>query len=192
MNWLMIYILIFCFFTAFVAGIAGFLVSHWWFKPKNNPNKCFVFVPLIDRPYKGKLHSTSAEGSIYLYNKNRKTVIVPKSYPIIFHWYKRMIYLNNINQLIPEPQGKSISNQAKNDLIRELVTSHIGSDAIRAIKGKQNAFMIIIIAVIVTALIAGTMGYMMHKPATIINKPAITQPVNPSSNISITQGGKVE
>src|SRR3990172_8296561 len=173
-------ILLFSLFTSILFGVGGYLISHWWFKPKNNPDIARIYVEGIDKPFIGKLAFASQKGTLYIFHKGLSSVIVPEDYGFDYHYYKRTIYLDSLHNLIDIPKGdnKPLTSNAKNELIQELVTSHIGAEAVHAIKSRSSMSMTLIIVAIIIAIGAGVVGYAIHKPTTITQStPAISQPV---------------
>src|SRR3972149_5628048 len=182
-------ILLFSLFTAILFGVGGYLISHWWFKPKNNPDVARIYVEGIDKPFIGKLSFASQKGTLYIFRKGLSSVIVPQDYGYDYHYYKRTIYLDSLYNLIAIPRGdkKPLTSNAKNELIQELVTSHIGAEAIHAIKSRSSMSITLIIVAIIIAIGAGVVGYAIHKPTTITQSiPAISQPQN------IPQSGEIK
>lgn len=179
-------IIILTFLVAILFALIGFLVSHWFVKPKNNPEKARIYVEGIDRPYEATLAYSSQNGDCYTYQKNQTFVFVPRAYKVDFHYYKRTIYLDRLGALIAIPQGdgKPLGNSAKEELIKELNQSHIGSEAIKAIKGKSTFGMTIILIILAVALIAGAIGYAISMS---VNKTKVNQPTQSQQVPSGTQ-----
>src|SRR3990172_6156293 len=147
-------VLLFSLLTSILFGIGGFLLSHWLFKPKNNPSQARIYVEGIDRPFLARREIVSEKGSMFIYNKRKKSVFVPASYQVRYHYYKRLLWLDRDDRLIALPVGedKLITSNAKNELIEELVQSHIGAEAISAIKSRSRINMTLIIIAIVIAI----------------------------------------
>lgn len=123
---------------------------------KNNPNEAFVFLKTGDsvkKPFKAKLSITSKGGQLFFYYNKKKIVFSPEQYKEIFYCNKRMIFINGQGQIIASPFENDIelSSNEKNDLIYELVSSHIGADGMRALKGNPSA-SIIIVAIVALAI----------------------------------------
>lgn len=190
MFWFMI--ILFTLLTGIIFGIIGFLIKTWWFKPQNNPNLATIYVEGISKPYKAFLAYSSSSGSLYVYNHASTFVVVPSSYRISYHNYRRDIWLDRSDNLIAIPIGndKNPPNQAKNELLQELFESHIGSEAIHAIKSKSQVSMLMIIVIVVVVIFAGVGGYALHKPKTIIQEVPTTQTMPKIENPSIQIGGQ--
>ena len=126
---------------------------------RDNPNKALVYVKTgkhISKPLNGKIDGKPTnKGSKYTYGKN--IVFVPARYGDYFHRSKRMLFVSHLGQLVASPFSDDIelSGDEKNELIYGLVESHIGADAMRAIKGKStiNILIVAIIAFAIGAII---------------------------------------
>jgi len=186
MTTIWLIIIIFSIFTGLLFGIGGFLIHKWWFKPYNDFKKALIFVENIPQPYKATMLYTSSRGTLYLYHKGKNSIFVPSAYRVTFHHYRRMLYLDRSDTLVAIPFGTDTkpSDTAKNELIQELVTSHIGAEAIHAIKGKSGVGMAIIVVALIVAVASGAIGYALHKPTapppttlpSATEQPAATQP----------------
>lgn len=154
---------------------------------KDNPTKALIFLKTgkhINSPMVGKLAGKPTKsGSRYTYGKN--TIFVPAGYGDNYYKNKRMIFINRLGQLIASPfDGDiSLSDDEKNELIYDLVSSKIGSDSIKALQGfgKMN---IIIIAVVAFVLgIIAVFGYNYMQTTMVAKQSA---PVKQEQNIKIT------
>lgn len=186
-------LIIFTVLTSILFGVGGFLISHWWFKPKNNPKLATIFIEDIQKPYKARETKVSKKGSEFTYAWGKKVIFVPKEYRVRFHNYRRDIFLDREDNLIAIPIGddKRLTDNAKNDLIKEIVTSNIGAEAIRAIKSKKSMSMTAIIFIVAGILIAGVIGYMVHKP-TVITQTVPSANVTQSNNPTLPTMGDVK
>lgn len=192
MFWLLVGILLIM--VASLFGLIGFGISHIWFKPQNNPEKCIVFVAGIDKPFKGHIKRINKDSITYFYNHDKKFVLVPNNYQTDYHYYRRTIYLDSLGQIIATPRlkDKTLTDDEKYDVVYEALTSDIGYGAIRAIQNpnSKNLIGVVIIVAVIVALVAGGMGYFIpHKPK-IIEKPVTTENTTkiqelPPSNIII-------
>ena len=180
-------IIILTLLVAILFAITGFLLSHWFFKPKNNPNRARIYVDGIDRPYEANLAYQSQNGACYTFQKGNTFVFVPASYKIEYHYYKRTIYLDRLGNLVAIPKGEDrpLTSNAKDELIKELVQSHIGAEAVKAIKGPSTFGMTIIFIIIGVLVIGGAIGFAIGNRSTQLKKasqsvPAIQQPGTPT------------
>lgn len=126
---------------------------------KNNPNKAMILIlngNNVDDIFQGKLHTKTKKGYSYKYN-NGKSILVPKEYKEVYCKNKRLLFLNHMGQLIASPFDRDIelSPDEKDGLITDLLESHIGSDSIRALRGKGalGTVLVAIIAFILGAVI---------------------------------------
>jgi len=126
---------------------------------KDKPRQALVFVKTglhINKPYKAKLKVSSKRGVIYKFEHHKKIVFIPADYGEYYYCNKRMIFLNRLGQLIASPfnKDKSLADTEKEDLIYELVESHVGADGMRALKGTKagNVILIAVVAFIVGAV----------------------------------------
>ena len=115
---------------------------------KDNPTKALIFLKTgkhISKAIKGCMVGKPSRYGIR-FNYLDKTVFVPHSYGDYFHRNRRMVFVNHIGQLVPMPfsDDKELSNDEKSELIYEFVSSHIGADSIKALKGKQTMSILII------------------------------------------------
>jgi len=176
--------LIIAFFTlAFVGAFAigiYFLGKH---SAKDNPQKGVVFIKTGNHisGIKAKLIRKTSKGSSYLYGKN-SAVIVPKKYHDIYFKNMRMIFVKHINQLISSPfdDDEPLIDSEKADLIYDVVSSQIGYDAVKAVKGKSQ-FNIILVAII--AFIIGVVvviGFNSFQDT--MRQKQVTQPTQSSIN----------
>lgn len=121
------------------------------FSIKDNPQKALVFVKTgrhISNPFKANMKGKpSRKGTRYKYGDN--IVLVPTSYGDYYYRNKRLIYINRVGQIVALPfdDDTKLADDEKNELIYELVESHIGADAMRELKG-HSAMNVIIIAVV--------------------------------------------
>ena len=199
MNTFWFIILIFTLLTGVIFGFGGFLLHLWFFKPSNNPNKARIYLEGVNKPYEGFLIHTSRNGSIYNYDKVKK-VFVPSSYKVEYHYFKRLIWLDKNGSLIalPVSQDKPLTTNDRNDLIRELVESKIGAEAVRSIKARSSTSMLIVIVAIIVAIFAGVIGFAIAKNITSRQSqpvPVSSQPApapTPQPNIIIEGSGQVK
>lgn len=162
-----------------------FLIGRW--TVKDNPTKAFIFIKTgnhISSPIKAKLMGKPSKlGSRWKYGKYGKNVIfLPASYKDYYHKNRRAIYINRIGQLIASPfdDDQPLTDDEKNELIYELVTSHIGADGMRALKGKGNLSILFVIIIVVVIMAVGIFGYnyytknmaQQQQPATQQQQPA--------------------
>ena len=70
---------------------------------------------------------------------------MPKKYEENYYNNKRLIFLSKIGQLVSSPFQNDIdlAPSEREDLIYELIESHIGSDGMRALKGKSSINIIL-------------------------------------------------
>ena len=120
----------------------------------DNPNKAIILIKtgLHTGIAKGILKDTTKRGVNYKYNN--KVIFVPSSYQELFCANKRILFVSGMGQLIASPFGKDVelADTEKEDLIYELIESHIGADGMRALRGKQS------MSIIMVALIAFAIG----------------------------------
>lgn len=178
----LVYIIIW--FIVSLVLISGYVLIYFYgkWKVKNDFNKAMIFVKNgkeICKPLKGKLAGKTKAGYRYDYKNN--TVFVPRDYEEHYYRNHRAIYVNRIGQLIASPFDKDVqlSDNEKNDLIYELTASSIGSDAIKALKGKFSFNVILVAGIAFVIGVAVVFGYQYMQKATTTQQPAITQPVKP-------------
>lgn len=114
---------------------------------KNDPNKALILVKngLNVYPIKGNQTEITKKGVCYRYKKD-KFVFMPKQYSEVFLNCRRLIFLSRIGQLIASPFANDIplTEEENSNLIYEMCSTHIGADAMKALKGKGNAGIILI------------------------------------------------
>jgi len=145
--------------------IAAFILTFFYGRStiKDNPNKALIYVKTgkhIQKPMKGVLaNKPSQKGCIYNYKDGK--VFVPFTYGDYYINNRRMIFIDHIGQLVASPFGKDIAlvSDEKEELIYELVASHIGADSVKALKGKQTMPIIIIAAAAFIIGIIVVFGY---------------------------------
>lgn len=126
---------------------------------KDNPHKAYVFVKTgrhISKPIKAEMiDKPTREGCIFKYSRD-KIITVPTGYQDLYIANRRMIFVNHIGELIALPfKGDvKLSEDERSSLIYEICASHVGSDAMRFLKGKNTANIIIvaIIAFVIGAI----------------------------------------
>lgn len=133
---------------------------------KDNINYGAVFVKTgnhVGKPIKAKLGEVTKTGCYYLYDN--KAVFIPASYNEYFYSNFRMIFVSHLGQLIASPfsEDKPITKSAEQTLIYELVTSHIGADGMRALKGKGIKGIFAIIAIIVVVALVAVFGVYQYQ-----------------------------
>lgn len=121
---------------------------------KENPNKALVLVKTgshINRTFKAKIKTQANKGRCFAYDN--KFVLLPSTYEEIYFKNKRLIFINRAGQLIASPFANDVlqTDTEKEDLIYAVIESHIGSDSIKALHGKQTV-NIIVVAVIAFAI----------------------------------------
>lgn len=126
---------------------------------KNNPNKAYIFIKNglnVEKPLKGQLHEIVKTGISYKYGEN-KTIIVPKKYGEAYYCNRRMLLINHIGQLIALPfkGDNELTDDEKVNLIYAICESHVGSDGMKALKGKSqvNIIVVAVISVIIGAIL---------------------------------------
>jgi hypothetical protein len=157
---------------------------------KNNIKNAIVLVKLGNdlQGFKGKLHGNPSKlGYRYNYNDNKNIVLVPKKYKELYHKNRRMIFLNGIGELVSVPfdDKEKLSDKERNELIYELLESHIGSDIVRAMNGKttMNIWIIAVIAFIVGVVLVFGFNFVKdnmnkNKELETNNQPTTTQDIN--------------
>lgn len=174
-------VLIFLWTLAGIILIASFILTYFIGKKRvrDNPNKAYIFVKRgnhIGTPFKGEIAGKpSRNGTRYKYNNT--TVLVPSTYGEIYHKTRRMIIVNYIGQIIASPftDDKPLSKLERENLIYEFTESHIGSDAIKALKGNKafGMFIIIVVAFIIGLIAIVGYNYMKSTMGTApVNTPA--------------------
>lgn len=130
---------------------------------KDNPDKAYIFRKTgrhVSKPFRAKrMGKPSRLGTKYKYGNS--FVTVPNTYADVYINQRRMIFVNNIGQIIASPFDTDIelSDKEKEDLLYEMVESHIGSDAMKAIKGKNTMPIIVIIIIAFIIGILAVYGY---------------------------------
>lgn len=153
---------------------------------KNNPKKATILIKNGAETigYKGTFSGLCDKGYRYNYDKD-KFVAVPIRYEPIFHRNRRLLFLNNINQVIVNPFGKDVelNPDEKSDLLYALVSGQIGAEAVKAIRGKTtvNIWVIAIIAFVIGAIAILGYNYMSKN---VINQPGTTQTSNVTQKIN--------
>lgn len=180
-------LLIILWFIIAVLFIAIIVLTFIWGRStiKDDSSKALVLVKTgshISQVIKAKVSERSNKGHSFMY-KN-KVVFVPATYEEIYIRNKRMIFINRAGQLIASPFSNdiSLSTDERDSLIYELVSSHIGADAVRNMKGKTstNIIVIAIVAFIVGALVVYGFNYYqdtVSQRQTKTQQPTIQQPI---------------
>lgn len=148
---------------------------------KDNPNEALIFVKTglhISKPIKAKKTDTSKIGSIFSYGK--KIVLIPSSYGEHYHKNKRLIFISREGQLVASPFDTNITllEDEKENLIYELVSGHIGADAMKALKGSKTINVIIIAVVAFAFGIIAVFSYnyiQSYYASNIPTEPAISE-----------------
>lgn len=157
--------------------LAGFLFVVFLFgrlSVKNDPRKALVYIisgSQMSRPKAGKMAGNPTKlGCKYIYGNN--TVFVPASYREYYYQGKRIIYLTRLGQLIATPFSakETLSDDEKNELIYELVSSHIGADSMRALQGKFNLNIVMIIVIVIIVSLLAAFGYNYMKGTMVANQ----------------------
>ena len=117
---------------------------------KDNPKKGYVFVKTgshVNKPFKAEIHKRARTGESFKYGDS--VVIIPKIYQRLYYRNRRMIFVEHLGQLIASPFENEVPISPKDaeDLIYDICESHVGSDGMRALKGK-SAINIVIVGVI--------------------------------------------
>lgn len=166
------------------------------FSIKDDNTKAIIFVKTgrhISKPIKARLFGKPInKGSCYVYDSGK--IFVPSRYGENYYKGKRILFLSRLGQLIASPfdNDPELSIDEKDELIYEFVSSHIGADAMRALKGKSmgGIMMIAVVAFIIGIIVVVGWNYI----TTTMNAPTDTTiPVKPiPSPIKITpiEGGK--
>ena len=145
---------------------------------RDSHNLALVYVKTglrVGKPYTAKLHTSSKRGTIYKYGN--KAILVPSSYEIVYHNRKRMLFVDRLGQVIASPFGKDkpLSANEREDLIYELIESHIGADGVRALKGK-NTLSVILIAIIALVIgVVATFGVIQFQKTMELKQAKTTQ-----------------
>lgn len=139
-----------------IAFISGLVFAIFYIGRKSvqdNPDKAIVLKKTGQHitPYKGVKTAKSRSGISFKYDK--KIVLIPNAYHETYILNKRIIFVNKDNQIIASPfdDDVSISSSEKNDLIYELIESHIGADGMRALRG-NNMPSVILVGVLAFAI----------------------------------------
>lgn len=150
---------------------------------RENTRRAWIFVDYgrqVSKPIKAKLTHSSNAGAKYRYRilGKEKEVFVSFKHPIKYHKSWRMIFVDSSYSLIALPFAgeTTLSVAEREDLIYNLTSSHLVTQAIQAMQGRTS--MGIIIVAIIIAMIIGGVGvyFVSHKTATPV-----------SSNITQTQ-----
>lgn len=116
---------------------------------KNQPDKALVLLNTGNntRTFKADYIVESNRG--YLYRFGKRLVAVPKQYKEVYHKGRRLIFMNRANQIVSSPfdDDSSLSEVEKASLIYELVECDIGSESVRAMRGKQTPKLLLIAAI---------------------------------------------
>lgn len=172
-------------------GAAFFIIFRIGkFTVKNNPDRALIYIKNglnIDKVFKGKMHQETNEGYSYAYN-NGNIIIVPKSYKEVYFKNNRMIFASEIGQIIATPFENDITldEKEKASLIYAICSSHVGSDGIKALRGRPAKLSIIMVAVI--AFIVGavaTVGFNKFQEYQAQQPTAIEQPVNKNTPVEV-------
>lgn len=147
----------------------------------NRPDKSAVFCLVGNemQGFKGKKIRETDKGTAYLYNKN-KIAIYPKKYKHdIFFKNMRVMFSKHPNQVITSPFDKDVelTKEEKSDLIYEILSGHIGSDAVKAVKkkGQPNIILVAIVAFIIGIIVV--VGFTSFQDAIKQRQqPAVTTP----------------
>lgn len=157
---------------------------------KDKPYQGAVFIKTglhISKPIKAQRGDISSKGSFFMYGK-KGLVLVPKSYKENYYCNRRIIFVSHTGQLIASPfqDDITLSSDEKNDLIYELCASHIGSDGMRAMRGKSQVSIMIIavIAFIIgVSAILGFNAFQEQMAKRQVNPPQQQQEIKITPNI---------
>ncbi len=149
---------------------------------KDNPTKAYIFRKTgrhISKPIKGEMIGKPvSRGSKFKYGKH--IVLVPISYADNYFCQRRMIFINRAGQVIASPftDDTKLADKENEELIYEVIEGHIGSDAIKALKGKNVVPSLLII------IIAFAMGILALTAFNYIRASYLEQlaPVLPTAN----------
>lgn len=191
----MILVLLWIFLAVLVVAVLvlTYLLGRW--SIKDDFTKAVVFIKTgrsISKPIKAILSGKPTKaGASYAYNHNR--IFVPSSYAEHYHRNKRILFLNRVGQLIASPfaDDKALSSGEKNELIYELVSSKIGADAMKALKGKSmTSVMIIAVCAFIIGIIA-VLGWNYINGSMALPSPTTQESsIPPPPPIPIDVGGK--
>jgi len=150
---------------------------------REDATRAWIFIDngnQISKPCKAKRTHISNAGMKYKYRYQgkMKEVFVSTKYPIKYHKSKRILFVDSNCSLIALPFGNTpeLSSSEREDLIYNLTSSHLITQAIQAMQGKALSG-IVIIAIILALLVGGVGVYFLsHKSITPV-----------SSNVTQTQ-----
>lgn len=169
--------------------VASFILTYFYGRStvKDNPSRAMIFIKTgkhISKPIRGFLTGKSSQKGCR-YNYKDSTIFIPASYGDYFYNNKRMLFINHIGQLVASPFGDDIplSDTEKEELIYEFVSSHIGADAVKALKGKQTVPIIIVAIVAFIIGIVAVFGYMYMSDMMLQQGVVKEQPVKPPIEI---------
>lgn len=172
--------------TLFVVASISVISILFWHSHTKNRYDLALF--LIDdgnetRTKKAKLIGRTNAASAYLADdKTGKAVYVPHDYRVNYVKHRRRIDITSAYDLIYPEKNTCLEASKYLEIIKELTLDHIGSDIVRAIKGKGMGIgMVIIIAVI--ALIVGVVSVTVYNN---FRKPKTSQ-IPVSANVTTQQ-----
>lgn len=190
-----LYVIVLILLWLFVAvGIAGLLLLIFLYgrhTVRDNPKKALIYIKngnVVGSPFIGTLNGKpTKKGCKFSYGKD-KIVLVPAKYHEVYHKNKRMIFLSRVGQLIASPfaNDSKLSENEKEELIYELVSSHIGADSIKALQGHSNLNIIFIAIIAFVFGILAVVGYTyMQKQMTVQPNTSITDTTTKPSSQEI-------
>lgn len=169
---------------------ASFVITYIIAKrrTKNNPNNAIVILRngQEGEAFKAKLHKISRLGYRYIYKANGKIkhVILPKKYEPFYVRNNLWIFIRDIGDIVSSPfhEKDKLSDAEREELIYEVVETHIASDGMRALKGGKGINTALIIIIIIAAIVLGGFGIQFiqkqsAQQAAQVLPPPVTQPI---------------
>ena len=158
LAWVILWILI------ILILVASFVIAYIYGKVsvKDKNNEAWVFVKTglhVNKPLRAKISETASKGLSFIYNK--KVVMLPSTYKEHYYRNKRMVFVNHKGQLIASPiaDDVALSESEKESLIYEMCSCHVGSDGMKALKGKSTTSVIVIALAAFVIGIAAVIGF---------------------------------
>ena len=135
----------------------------------------------LAKPVIGKKGKTSNKGISYSYTSNRvnKIILVPANYDFTSFRGRLIIFVKHTGQIIASPFAGEyqLSASEKNDLIYDILESHVGGDAMKAISGKSKAFSLLFI--VIAFIIGGAAVFGFQQFQTVMKQQQQQQQVAP-------------
>lgn len=177
---LLLWIIFWVFVSIFLIVLLVIVYFYGKRSTRNNPDSAWVFIKTglnLSKPIKAKKDVTTNKGTMFIYKGG--VIAIPTTYKEYYLVGRRVIFVNHKGQLIATPliDDVELSSSEKEDLIYELVTSKIGEEGIKAVRGTNKTNIIIVAVIAFIVGIIAVVGYMaIQNSVTLPDVPTNNQP----------------